>query len=256
MKYVSLDNLSRFKASLDQVLNSKQEKLSAAQIKALNSGITSERVHLYNTAIGDLSIEKSETTKSCILTFNATDVSGGSEQTQIEIPYGSLIKSLGYNKDTKTLSLALDNDAQTVFSVELEDIATLDDLETLADTIDAAKEDKPTTSLNTTQALANYVFRDNVETTYTKTANDSVILVIPENVSQGFISLLTLMQVNDNTLFTIDNQSSYSTKIVANNATITGDSYRVISTGKKIIFARCDGVNIEILIIEEILANE
>jgi len=254
-KYVSLENLSKFKVDLDHILDAKQEKLSSAQLTALNSGISSGKVSLYDTAIGDITITKSESTRSCTLTFNTQTINGEAETTNIEIPYGSLIKSLGYDSNSKTLSLYLDNEVQTAFSVVLDGVATLTDLETLSDNINATKEDKPICTYDKTHQLATYSFTDNAEATYTVQVGDEVVLVIPATVKQGFISLLTLINVDDNTLFTVDNQSTYGLKIVANNTTVSGSSYRVISAGKKIIFARCDGSDVEILIIEDIAGS-
>lgn len=96
-----------------------------------------------------------------------------------------------------------------------------------------------------------FVFEDNAEVSYNCDVTTGAILIVPENVKQGFISLLTIRSMESGETIEIRNESSLPTRIVRNNVYYPGNTYTTKTNGKKIIFARCDGLTVEILIIEE-----
>ena len=100
--------------------------------------------------------------------------------------------------------------------------------------------------------VSNFIFKDEAEITYKDTINTNVNLQIPADISQGFISLLTLSNMTQNKTITILSDSPLNTRIVSGTTAIGGNTYVTSLTGKKIIFVRCDGVDVEILIIEEL----
>ena len=114
------------------------------------------------------------------------------------------------------------------------------------------KENK--TSYELRNDFSTFVFEDNKEVSYSNTIDKDITLTVPANISQGFISMLTIYNMTVSKTITINNLSSYTLRIVNGSEYIEDNTYSTSSEGKKIIFARCDGLNIEILIIEEVPA--
>ena len=103
--------------------------------------------------------------------------------------------------------------------------------------------------------IVNFKFENGAEITYSNSVSSNCILTIPNNISQGFISLLTISNMEANKTISIKKESlsiPYDIRIVNDNTRLPGTSYTTGIAGKKIIFARCDGVDIEILVIEEL----
>ena len=147
------------------------------------------------------------------------------------------------------IEIPKDVDLQTELDNEIQErLASEEDILRLVNT----KEDK--TSYELRNDFSTFVFEDNKEVSYNNTIDKDITLTVPENISQGFISMLTIYNMTTSKIITIDNLSSYELRIVNGSEYITGNTYSTSSEGKKIIFARCDGLNIEILIIEEVPA--
>jgi len=103
-------------------------------------------------------------------------------------------------------------------------------------------------------AMTIFTFEDEAEITYSEPVDNNCTLIIPNSITQGFISLLTISNMPARKVIAVQKESSaipYNIRIVAGNSWMPGTSYMTAIGGKKIIFARCDGVDVEILIIEE-----
>jgi len=103
--------------------------------------------------------------------------------------------------------------------------------------------------------LNNFTFEDGKEVTYTATISSNCTLTIPSTINQGFISLLTISNMAANKTIIIQKESQeipFNIRIVSGTTVLPGDSFVTSIAGKKIIFARCDGADIEILVIEEL----
>lgn len=144
------------------------------------------------------------------------------------------------NQNITEVSQTLTQNINTVAQQSSQGIATLQ--ETKEDVADRK---------TLAETITTFTFNDNCEVTYTESILNNLTLNIPSDISQGFISLLTLTNMNLNLDITINNESSYDTRIVVGTEVIDGNTYQTSLQGKKIIFARCDGHDIEILIIEE-----
>lgn len=99
--------------------------------------------------------------------------------------------------------------------------------------------------------FTSFIFEDNTEVSYKCTIDTDIELDVPKDIAQGFISLLTIDNMEDDKVITVNNYSSLPLRIVKNNIYYSGNTFTTRVSGKKIIFARCDGINVEILIIEE-----
>ena len=99
--------------------------------------------------------------------------------------------------------------------------------------------------------FTSFTFEDNAEVSYKCTIDTDIELNISQDIVQGFISLLTIDNMEGDKVITVNNYSSLPLRIVKNNVYYSGNTFTTKLTGKKIIFARCDGINVEILIIEE-----
>ena len=142
-----------------------------------------------------------------------------------------------------------DSDLQAELDNEIQErLASESDILRLVNT----KENK--TSYELRNDFSTFVFEDNKEVSYSNTIDKDITLTVPANISQGFISMLTIYNMTVSKTITINNLSSYTLRIVNGSEYITDNTYSTSSEGKKIIFARCDGLNIEILIIEEVPA--
>ena len=112
------------------------------------------------------------------------------------------------------------------------------------------KEEKPNCYVS--NGFNVFTFEDNTEATFTDTFYDDVNLTIPADVKQGYISMLTLDEMVINKTIRINNLSQFPTRILKGNTYYNSNECITTITGKKILFARCDGLCVEILIIEEI----
>jgi len=108
-----------------------------------------------------------------------------------------------------------------------------------------------------TGEIVDFIFEANKEITYTSTIDSNCVLTIPSTIDTGFISLLTILSMPANKTITIqkeDQEIPFNIRIVSGNTALPGNTYVTSISGKKIIFARCDGADIEILFIEELEA--
>ena len=119
----------------------------------------------------------------------------------------------------------------------------------------ANKEDKTTYRIGNKSILNNFVFINNEDVTCNAEIDEDITLTIDDTIEQGFISMLTISSVEANKTITFENLSDYNLRVVYGISVQSGNAFVTRSTGKKIIFAKCDGVDIEILIVEE-LSNE
>lgn len=118
----------------------------------------------------------------------------------------------------------------------------------LADT----KEDKETYITVAEEEFTTFTFADNTEVSYVLPVDKNISLNVPNTVKQGFISLLTLLDMGINRTITINNHSRFPLRIVSGSTYVTSNEFITSIQGKKVIFARCDGLSLEILIFEEI----
>lgn len=108
-----------------------------------------------------------------------------------------------------------------------------------------------------TGEIVDFIFEANKEITYTSTIDSNCVLTIPSTIDTGFISLLTILSMPANKTITIqkeDQEIPFNIRIVSGNTALPGNTYVTSISGKKIIFARCDGADVEILFIEELEA--
>lgn len=151
-----------------------------------------------------------------------------------------------------TIIIPKDADLQAALNNEVaERLAVDNELRGIIARIIATKEDATTYAVENKSIFDNFVFEDNKEVTCNEAVNTDITLNIRSDVAQGFISLLTITYMPTLKTITINNQSDYTLRIV-NGIVVQSDKTFVTTTsGKKLIFARCDGVDIEVLIIEE-----
>lgn len=116
------------------------------------------------------------------------------------------------------------------------------------------KEDATQYEVRTTGVFTTFTFEDNKEVSYPADLElyNDVTLTIPADIKQGFISLLTIPYMIINSNIIVNNKSNFPLRIVNGSEYITENTYSMATSGKKIIFARCDGISIEILVIEEV----
>jgi len=169
------------------------------------------------------------------------------------IPAEGVIKAYALFKDNvqvgATINITKDTDLEQALNTEINNrLASESEIRQLL----ATKEDEANREVR--DNFTTFAFVDNTEISYTNTINNNVTLTInPGTLYQGFISLLTFSNMTTGKTITINNQDAtrYPTRIVTGSQFSTDNSYITSLDGKKIIFARCDGLCLEILIIEE-----
>ena len=114
------------------------------------------------------------------------------------------------------------------------------------------KEDKATVEVGDDSLFTNFIFENNREVTCNDNINRNITLTIDADVLPGFISMLTITNMSTVKTITINNLSSYTLRVVSGLVVQPSNTYVTTTSGKKIIFARCDGVDVEVLIIEEL----
>lgn len=148
-----------------------------------------------------------------------------------------------------TIIIPKDVDLQTALNNEVQDRLAV---EAELRGIIATKENATTYAVEDKSIFDNFVFEDNKEVTCNEAVNTDITLNIRSDVAQGFISLLTIAYMPTLKTITINNQSDYYTLRIVNGIVVqSGNTFVTTTSGKKLIFARCDGVDIEVLIIEE-----
>ena len=151
-------------------------------------------------------------------------------------------------------TIIVPRDADVIQALENEIQARIDADEGLSTAINSlrnTKEDKTSYEVGDASVLTNFVFENNKEVTCNDDITSDITLTIGSDIEQGFISLLTILNMSTVTSITINNESSYTLRIVNGLVVQSGDTFVTTTSGKKLIFARCDGVDIEVLIIEE-----
>lgn len=167
---------------------------------------------------------------------------------------GTNVKEYGLfkNNDTQVgpnIIIPKDSDLVEALNQEIADRIAVDrEIITLL----AGKENIATYELRD-EDFTEFVFEDNTEISYSEPiTHDVTVKIYPETLYQGFISLLTIDSMQEGRIIYINNQDSrYPLRVVCGTEYSTNNSYITSITGKKIIFARCDGLCVEILIIEE-----
>lgn len=140
------------------------------------------------------------------------------------------------------------------FNEEIPSEATPTKLRTLKDGDDYYVADASTREVRDA-GLTEFVFRDEAEVTYSQAVDNDISLIIPPDIAQGFISLLTIADMEANRTISVaagDPETPFGIRIVSGGSVMPGTAYVTSVGGKKIIFCRCDGIDIEILIIEEL----
>ena len=148
-----------------------------------------------------------------------------------------------------TIIIPKDADLQKALNDEVQERLAVD---TELRGIIATKENATTYAVEDKSIFDNFIFEDNKEVTCNEAVNTDITLNIRSDVAQGFISLLTIAYMPTLKTITINNQSDYYTLRIVNGIVVqSGNTFVTTTSGKKLIFARCDGVDIEVLIIEE-----
>lgn len=114
------------------------------------------------------------------------------------------------------------------------------------------KEDKATVEVEDESLFTNFIFENNREVTCNDNIDKDITLTLNNDVLPGFISMLTITNMSTVKTITINNLSSYTLRVVSGLVVQSSNTYVTKTSGKKIIFARCDGVDVEVLIIEEL----
>lgn len=114
-----------------------------------------------------------------------------------------------------------------------------------------------TTELDSTTENIDYIFIDSVDKTYSKKIL-SASLAIGSDIQQGFLSCINISKISTNVDIPVTNNSPYPLMLVVNNAvqnTSIITTYPKNQTTRKSIFCYCDGVNVEVTVMDEIKYN-
>lgn len=113
------------------------------------------------------------------------------------------------------------------------------------------KEFPPETEykMDDTAGSVEYTFKNNEERTFSSEVS-SLKLTIPEDIQQGFMSCLHFNKLLSGVTVFFDNKSNYNLRLIKQNTNIP--SFTTSNNNPKLFFAACDGINIEILIVEEL----
>ena len=249
-KYISYENLQRFKRNLDDVLDTKQALLSRAQLDAVNSGVTAAKVSLYddlqNAAIGTIAISKTVGETSNTLVFTAYSVAGDQlEKTSVELPFGHTVCDMTYAPVPKIITVSLDNGDD--FSVALDNLVTYQDLDDFRVSIETElgynyrSDDVQTNVIHVFEKMGDETYLANVE---------SIKLIIPATADHGFESSVTIKTGDVTPTFEIQNLSAYPVRMMQFGALVDETEFAPATHSAITFLLFNDKINNNILVYE------